>query len=288
MSNVLISGSEGFLGTYIIEELKEETNAEVLCIDIRGPTKCDITDYNQLLPLTKDFKIDQIMHLAAIAAPRQCDQNPDLAFKINVLGTYNMLKLAKLAKVKKFVFASSAHVYNISPCFFPTPENHPLYPMDTYTSSKIIGEQLCKLFSDSYSLPYTTIRLFNSYGPRQSSDYFIPAMIEKAKKGDFTMKGAGITKDFVYVEDVAKAYVKATFSDYVGELNVGSGVQTKLSDVAWTIFKTFGAKGLVVSSSEDNSPTMMQADITRAEKVLGWKPTIDLSEGLSRTIQSYK
>ncbi len=264
MSNVLVTGSEGFLGQYIIEEFKEETDAEVLCIDIRGPTKCGITDYNQLLPLTKDFKIDRIIHLAAIAAPRQCDQNPYLAFKINVLGTYNMLKLAKLAHVKKFVFASSAHVYNISPRFFPTPENHPLYPMDTYTSTKIIGEQLCKLFWDSYSLPYTTIRLFNSYGPRQSSDYFIPAMIEKAKKCDFTVKGKGITKDFVYVTDVASAYVKAAFSDYVGEVNIGTGVQTQLTKVAYHIFESFGAKGVEVLQSDYNSPTQMQADITRA------------------------
>ena len=288
MSNVLITGASGFLGEYIIECLKSETDANVLCIDIRGPTKCDFTDYNQLLPLTKDFKIDQIIHLGAIAAPRQCDQNPDLAFKANVLGTYNMLKLAKLAKVKKFVFASSAHVYQISPKFLPTPENHPLYPMDTYTSTKIIGEQMCKLFWDSYSLPYTCIRLYNSYGPHQSSDYFIPAMIEKAKKGDFTVKGEGITKDFVYVTDVARAYVKATFSDYVGEVNIGTGVQTRLGKVAFRIFEAFGAKGVEILPSDDSSPTNMQADITRAEKVLNWKPQINLAEGLDKTIASYR
>jgi UDP-glucose 4-epimerase len=299
---VLVTGSSGFLGRVIVNAIIEQTDYDVIGIDTKLNTDIningnlvsnffqdttDITNWDQLKELKYDY--DAIIHLAAIAAPRLCDQNPQLAFNTNVIGTLNILKLAKLCGITrrvKVVFASSAHVYNISPKFMPTPENHPIYPMDTYTTTKVTGEYYCRLFWEDYGIPYTTIRLFNSYGPNQSTDYFIPAQIEKAKKGDFIMNGAGITKDFVYVEDVADAYVSAMLSEYVGEINIGSGVQTELGSVAQKIADYFGVK-VTLAPTNDNSPTAMQAQTERAKTILGWQPTTNFEEGLERTIKSY-
>ena len=119
-------------------------------------------------------------------------------------------------------------MYGISPKYMPTDERHPLALQDTYTTTKIMGESLCQLFYSNHNLEYLVSRLFNAYGPGQSTDYFIPAMISKAKSGHIELRGRHVTKDFVFVDDVVDAFAKALVSDYVGEMNIGSGLQTTL------------------------------------------------------------
>ncbi len=287
----------GFLGRYIIPLLVEQ-GANVTGIDTRDGfakgnlkvmdgkvrlVESDITNFSSLQKVEGDF--DYIIHLAAIAAPRLCEENPSIAFDSNVHGTFNMLKYALRHHVKKVVFASTAHVYGISPKYMPTDERHPLALQDIYTTTKIMGESLCQLYYGNHNLAYITIRLFNSYGPGQSLDYFIPAMIAQAKTGHVLLHGREITKDFVYVEDVADAYVKALSSNYVGEINIGSGKQTSLETVARYIASSYGAE-LKFAETQSPGPTHMQSDISRARTILGWTPKTSLEDGLDKTIQS--
>jgi nucleoside-diphosphate-sugar epimerase len=298
-STILVTGACGFLGSHLIPRLLDE-GAEVVGLDYgkaldNGALKkvqskmtlseADISNHAEVKKL--EHPIDFVVHLAAIAAPLQCEENPSKAFATNVLGTFNLLKLANEKRAKKFLFSSTAHVYGISPKYMPTDERHPLALQDTYTTTKIMGESLCQLFYSNHNLEYVVTRLFNSYGPGQSTDYFIPAMISKAKSGHINLKGRNVTKDFVFVDDVVDAFTKALVSDYVGEMNVGSGHQTKLEYVAHRIARSMNAK-LTFSDVETSGPTHMQSDSTRASRILGWKATTTIEKGLDITIARSK
>jgi UDP-glucose 4-epimerase len=249
----------------------------------------DICDRLEMEKLGDELSIDAVIHLAALAAPRIAENMPEETFRVNVLGTYNVLKMAKKAGAKRIIFASTAHVYGISPKYLPTDENAPLALQDTYTTSKILGEQLCELFYKNYHMYYAALRMFNGYGPGQSSDYFIPAMINQAEKGDITLRGYQITKDFIYVEDMAEAMMKVLPSSYVGALNVGTGVETTLSYVAQFIADRYNR---VVHFDpqeihDEKGPTRMQCDCSRIKATIGWKPSTTIDEGLIETINSY-
>ena len=293
---VLVTGAGGFLASYIIPALVRRGD-EVVGVDVNvkpaesAPNglrdrvrfvNADIVD-----PVLSEQVLgvfDCVIHLAAIAAPRVCDADPSRAFDINVNGTHNVLKLAMKVGAKRVVFSSSAHCYGISPKYLPTDERHPLQLLDTYTTTKLLGEQLCRLFSDNYGLPHVTLRLYNGYGPGQTAGYFIPDMIAKAKAGRIAMKGSGVTKDWVFVEDVARAFVAATDTPFVGALNVGSGVETSLGAIAGRIARAFDVP-LTFLDYPKEQDTRMWCDGRWAGRVLGWTPRIDLDNGLAVTLR---
>jgi nucleoside-diphosphate-sugar epimerase len=290
--NFLITGSEGFLGKHLVKRLRE--NGRVLGIDRAGPSgsQCDhyvqaeITDVERLLSLEKWVAgTDCLIHLAAIAAPRYAETHPNETWQVNVAGTHNVLRLAQKAGIPKVVFLSSAHVYGISPRVLPSREDDPLSLLDMYTTSKIMGEKLCELFYTNHGISYTTLRLFNGYGPGQSKDYFMGAKIQQAIVGEMTLRGGAVTKDWVYVDDVIDAIVRATTTAYVGPLNVGTGHETSLEQVAQFIARHFGCT-ITVEDDGSGGPTRMCADWSRIRRTLGWEPTVTLDEGLNRTIES--
>jgi UDP-glucose 4-epimerase len=161
---VLVTGANGFIGQYVLKAL-EERGHEAIGLDftqsVRPPwIHADITH-----PLEKIPNLDAVIHLAAMANPRECDATPIGAFAVNVNGTNQVLKMALESGAKKIVFSSSAHVYDIPPKYLPTDESHPLRLNNTYTTTKILGEQLCQLYWENHGLSYCTLRLFNAYGP---------------------------------------------------------------------------------------------------------------------------
>lgn len=295
-AKILVTGGSGFLGINTVSQLID-LQADVTALDTGLPNsaqadailqkinliKADITEPSQIADIKGNF--DYVIHLAAVAQPMHCEKDPRKAFDINVNGTYNVLKLAVQCHAKKVVFASSAHVYGISPKYTPSNEEHPLYAHDTYTVTKIMGENLCRLFYSSHNLGYIALRLFNGYGPGQSNDYFISAKIIEAEKGSITLRGSRITKDFVYVDDMVDAIVKASASSYVGPINVGSGRQTSLGEVASYISEKKGADLKIIDDGVTVSH--MQSSIDRAKEILGWSCKVNLQEGLDRTIASF-
>ena len=277
---VLVTGSEGFLGRHVCRALKARGHA-VVGLD-SAPGAEIMADITKVLPI---MDLDAIVHLAAVASPNVCTANPELAFSVNVLGTQQVLRLALESGVKKLVFASSAHVYGVGPKYLPTDEYHPLFLQNTYTTTKILGEQLCQLFYDNHGLSYAVLRLFNVYGPGQGPGYFIPDMLAKAKTGEIILKGGETTKDWVYVDDVARAFCLALETPYVGVMNIGTGLQTPLSEVSRLIAVNTDAILRLVSS---NDATRMQADYTRARLVLRWRPTVTIEEGLNAVCSDAK
>ena len=275
---VLVTGASGFIGRHLVNAL-EKGGHTVLGWDLPNQ---DITQ-----PFGTPPPLDAVIHLAAIGSPPLCDRDPATAFGVNVQGSHNVLKLAIAAGAKRFVLASTGHTYGVSPRYLPTDERHPLWLQDVYTTTKILGEQLCQLFFDNYGLSYAAIRLFNAYGPGQQPGYFIPDMIQKAQTGRIELRGHQITKDWIFIDDVVRAYILAMQSQFVGAINVGTGKETTLGYIAPRIASAFGAQW-VISKQLQGGPTRMCADWGRAQRVLGWSPTISLEEGLERTIESWK
>ena len=268
---VLVTGGNGFIGRYVVKAA-QAAGHQVLTLDNVGPVDvpADITQ-----PLHPIEGLDGVIHLAAFAHPTEFGRNPGLGYLVNVQGTQQVLKMAQESGAKRFVFSSSAHVYGIPPKYLPSDENHPLWLQNDYTLTKILGEQLCQLYHQNHGLSYAVLRLFNAYGPGQAPGYFIPDMLVKAQSGYLKLRGAETTKDFVYVEDVARAFVLALENSYVGVINIGSGIETSLGDVVAMLGYPYQAEGTDI-------PTRMQAEPSRALRVLGWEPTVSLEEGLRR------
>ena len=291
---VLITGAAGFLGSHLVYALMQRPGYEVIALDtsqgfntgrldrIEGVRRviADITQPS--LQEAVSDPLDAVVHLAAMAAPRDCDSNPSLAFDVNVNGTNQVLQLALRRGAKKVVFSSSAHVYDIPPRYLPTDENHPLYLGTTYTTTKILGEQLCQLYYNNHGLSYTTLRLFNAYGFVQALGYFIPDQLLKAQRGRIDLQGSNVTKDWVWVADVADAFMRAITTDFVGAVNIGTGVETNLETIAQFIARTYQVE---LKAIPNDVPTRMCADWRRAKSVLRWHPTVSLEEGLGRLLQ---
>ena len=278
---ILVTGSEGFLGKHVCAALKRRAYIEVVGLD-SAPGADIVADITKPLPVLP--RMDAVIHLAAVASPSVCDGNPGLAMNVNVNGTHQVLRLALESGAKKFVFSSSAHVYGVGPKYLPTDERHPLWLQNPYTTTKILGEQLCQLFYENHGLSYTTLRLYNAYGPGQGLGYFVPDVIERAKRGDIDLGlGGHITKDWIFVDDVAEAFCRAVETSYVGPINIGTGVETPLHMIAGRIA---AERGFVCRTAANDSATRMCADWGRAKQVLGWEPKVTIQEGLDATINA--
>jgi len=277
---VLVTGANGFIGRHAVKALKEAGH-EAITLDQEWYRAMDIAaDITK--PLSPIPGLDAVIHLAAMASPKECDGSPSRAFDVNVHGTHEVLKMALKSGAKKVVFASSAHVYDIPPMYFPTDELHPLRLNNTYTTTKLLGEELCRLYFENHGLSYTALRFYNVYGPGQALGYFVPDMIMKAKSGSIELPGGNTTKDFVYVGDVAQAIMLAMKTSFVGAINIGTGVESNLALIAGRIAESLGVS---FSTTPSATATRMQADSSRAQTVLGWKATTDVTTGLERIFQ---
>jgi UDP-glucose 4-epimerase len=303
----LVTGGAGTIGSTIVDQLVAAGAGEVVVLDnfVRGRPENltaaresgrvkvvngDIRDAGLVRSLMDG--VDVVFHQAAIRIT-QCATEPRLAVQVLVDGTYEVVEAAADAGVRKLVAASSASVYGLAE-EFPTPErNHP-YANDTlYGAAKTFNEGLLRSFRAMRGLDYVVLRYFNVYGPRMDiyglyTEVLIRWM-ERIESGRPPMiLGDGQqTMDFVFTEDIARANLLAAASDVSDEVfNIASGIETSLVELAGALQRAMGSSvppefGPV---RKVNGVTRRLADISAARQRLGWKPEVDLDEGLRRLV----
>jgi UDP-glucose 4-epimerase len=304
---VLVTGGAGFIGSHIvghlvndgynvrildnlttgklsnIQEHLDSENAEFIKGDIQDPSVTKKSLEN----------IDVVIHLAALVSVPLSVQNPELTFNINLSGTLNLLRLSTKEKIEKFVFVSSCAVCG-NPTTLPVTEETPTNPLSPYAESKLLGERYCLGFSERQLLPSTVLRFFNVYGLRQGiNDYsgVITRFIECCRKGvSLKIYGDGSqTRDFVNVGDVAQAVLATVKSSKVtGEtFNIGSGKSTSIKELAETILRLADVNlEVYYESPRLGDVKASYADISKAQRQLGYEPHIALPEGLQSLLNS--
>lgn len=237
--------------------------------------------------------IDIVFHEAAIRIT-QCAEDPRLAHDVLATGTFNILEAAVAAKVKRVVVASSASIYGQAE-EFPTTERHHGYANRTiYGAIKLYGEGLLRSFHEMYGLNYVALRYFNVYGPRMDAfGVYTEVMIrwmERLAKGQpcLILGDKSQTMDFVFVEDVARANLMAAKSSVTDDvLNIASGTETSLGELAATLGRVMRVERAPEygPARKVNPVSRRLADVSKAERVLGFRTQVTLEEGLRKLVE---
>ena len=306
-ARVLLTGGAGLIGSHLCDLLLPAGVSELVVIDnLSRGRRADLSQAEasgRLRFLDGDIRdrdllaracqgIDVLFHLAAIRLT-QCAEQPRLALEVMADGTFNVVEAAIAAKVKRVVAASSASVYGMADSF-PTREDHHPYNNDTiYGAAKSFNEGLLTSFRAMHGLDYVALRPFNVYGPRMDTEgayteVLVRWMAEIERGHSPVIFGDGKqTMDFVYVGDVARAFLLAAAADVSGEVfNVASGTETSLDDLARTLIAAMGSTVQVkYAPARRVSPVRRRlADTERARARLGFVAEVGLAEGLGRLV----
>jgi len=304
----LVTGGGGFIGSHIVERLLH---------DGRGVRVLDNFATGQranLVPFLDDIELvegdlqsyerahnavrgcEGVFHQAALPSVPRSVQDPLTSNASNVIGTLNVLLAARDSEVRRVVFASSSSVYG-SIETLPKTEDLPTLPISPYAVAKLAGEGYCRSFSAVYGLETVALRYFNVFGPRQDpmSQYaaVIPNFITAALEGGtITIHGDGEqSRDFTYVENVVEANLAAMSAEGVAgrTYNVACGERVSLNELIGQLAQLTGRElDPVYGSARPGDVKHSLADISKAEQELGYRPRVDLEEGLRRTLAFYE
>ena len=299
--NILVTGGAGFIGSHVVDELLKNHSVVVIDDLSTGSKKslnpqaifyqADICS-SDLQKIFKKHKFDAIIHLAAQINARLSISDPLHDAKTNMEGTLNLLELAKTYKIPRFVFASSIAIYG-TPIYMPCDENHPSNPLSPYGISKYGAEKYVQLYSRAHGIQYTILRYANVYGPRQNAKGeagVISIFIDNALQSKpLKIFGDGKqTRDFVFVEDVAKATILGLSCRNI-TANIASDSVISITDLAKRI-QRLSSKPIQIIYG-DAMPVYIkhiQVDTTKAKKMLGWKASVPLDKGLEKTITYFR
>jgi UDP-glucuronate 4-epimerase len=306
---ILVTGGAGFIGSHLVEKLLA-TGHEVSILDdfndfydpqikraniaaVAGEVpihRIDLRDANAVNLLFHREKFDAIAHLAARAGVRPSIRQPQLYYDTNVSGTLHLLEAARQTEIKRFIFASSSSVYGVCKTVPFSESMHLTQTISPYASTKIAGEFLCSTYSHLYQMRIVALRFFTVYGARQRPDLAIHQFTRKIHAGEaIDQFGDGTTRrDYTYIDDIIQG-VMAAF-DYEGPLfdlfNLGESETIQLKDLIAAIEKTLGRKAKINELPEQPGDVPLTcADISKAKKLLGYKPGTPLSEGLPKFVE---
>ncbi|TKX85347.1 NAD-dependent epimerase/dehydratase family protein [Halorubrum sp. SS5] len=299
-STILVTGGAGFIGSCVTERLLSKgaevhvadnlfTGKEKLVPDGATFHEIDIRD-PELNSRVQKINPNIIIHLVAIHYIPYCNENPKEAFEVNVMGTRNLLEAAReLNQIEKVVFASSAAVY--PPREESNAEDSTLGPMGIYGETKLIGEDLMKMYSQETGVSTVSARLFNVYGPNETNSHLIPAVVEPVQEGVRTIELGNLTpkRDFVHVTDVARALLTLV-EGYEGEYrayNVGTGEEHSVKEVVEKTSKAIDEDIEIEQDPErvrESDRSHLRADISRIQTELGWSPTVSFVDGLRKLL----
>ncbi len=307
MTNVLVTGADGFIGSHLTEmllaqgynvkalaqynsfnswgwldDIPTSDRMEILTGDVRDPHYCK--------RITKD--IDIVFHLAALIAIPYSYQAPDSYVDTNVRGTLNICQAALENGCGRVIHTSTSEVYGTAQ-YVPIDEKHPLQPQSPYSASKISADAMAMSFYHSFDLPLTIARPFNTYGPRQSARAVIPTIITQIANGAEQIRLGDVTptRDFNYVADTCQGFIAlATSNDVVGEvINIGSNYEISILDALNLIKDIMKSDVKFVYDEERMRPRASEVfrlwcDNTKILSVTTFEPAFDIRSGLTETI----
>jgi UDP-glucose 4-epimerase len=300
---ILVTGGAGFIGSHVVDAYvaaghevavvdnlaaghrdNVHAKARLYEVDLRTP---------QLREVFERERPEVVNHHAAQASVVVSIADPRADADVNVIGTLHLLTLCAQYRVRRVVYASTGGAIYGDPQRLPTGEDHPAAPLSPYGINKLVGEYYVRYFQGA-GLTYAILRYANVYGPRQNPHgeagvvaIFAQAMLEGRSP---TIFGDGIqTRDFVFVEDVARANLLATAAPTSGLANIGTGVETSVNDISRHLAALSGFRGAPLRAAPRPGEVYRIAlDPSRAAQWLGWTPTTPLVDGLQRTVEWYR
>lgn len=305
MKRILVTGGAGFIGSYLCEELLKEGN-EVLCLDnfftgnkrniyhLLDNKNFEVIRHDITVPIL--LEVDRIFHFACPASPVHYQYNPVKTVKTNVMGTINMLGVAKRVRAR-MLLASTSEVYG-DPKVHPQKETYwghvnPIGPRSCYDEGKRVAETLTMDYYRQNRVDVRIIRIFNTYGPRMAindgrvvSNFIVQAL----RNQDITVYGKGDqTRSFCYVDDLVKGALKMMDQNqFIGPVNLGNPDEFTILELAERVIELTNSRSKIqFLPLPQDDPTQRRPDISLAKEKLDWEPTIKLEEGLKKTIQYF-
>lgn len=306
MSRILVTGGAGFIGSHLCKRLLEENN-EVICLDNFFTGRKE--NINQLLK-NKNFEVirhdvtipillevDKIYNLACPASPVHYQYDPIKTIKTNMLGTMNLLEMAKQVKAR-FLQASTSEVYG-DPHIHPQQESYwgnvnPIGIRSCYDEGKRVSETLCFDYQRQEKVEVRVVRIFNTYGPQmlENDGRVVSNFVVQALQGnDLTVYGEGNqTRSFCYVDDLVDGMIKMMNQDeFSGPVNLGRPEEYTILEIAEKVLSMIETKSKIVFKPlPSDDPTKRRPNIALAKDKLNWEPTTSFDEGLSKTIEYFK
>ncbi len=300
MSKVIVTGGSGFIGSHVVDALRDAGH-EVTVLDYQVTPhrpdlkfeNVDLMDLSSVLSATRGA--EHIFHLAAVSNVNYAHKYPVHTTALNVVGTANILEAARIHGGARVYLASTVWVYNGCPNGRPVNEATPFYLNGAghiYTSTKIAGEMLCHNYAQLYQVPFTVLRLGIPYGPRMREELLIPIFIRKALKGEpLTVAGEGNQyRNFIYVRDLAEAHVLSMKEIAVNQTyNLEGSRKITVLEVAEGIRRNIGDHvriEFVPQRPGDFGGREVSA--AKAMQDLGWAPTVEFEEGLQQTVEWFR
>lgn len=303
---ILVTGGAGFVGSCLVDKLLEDKENFVVIVDNlstgnirRLPEKndgnwkfikCNCNEYRDISAVMSSYKFDYVFHYAAVVGVKRTLENPVSVLK-DIQGIKYVLDLCKNTGVKRVFFSSSSEVYGEP---FEHPQNEMTTPLNSrlpYAVVKNVGEAFLRSYKQEFDLDYTIFRFFNTYGPKQSSDFVMARFIRAAMGNQkITIYGDGMqTRTFCYREDNVDACVTTLYNNvYLNDtVNIGSDYEVTILELAKLIIAATNSKSEIVHLPplKEGDMTRRKPDIAKMKQLLG-RPMITIEEGIRRTIES--
>ena len=277
-SAVLVTGATGFIGRRLVAALKKRGQHVVTHSSRDG----DIAD----CPIG-GAGVGHVFHLAARTYVPDSWKDPLAFYKVNVLGTVNVLEYCRRQGASLTLLSS--YVYGI-PEFLPIPESHPVRPFNPYSHTKIMAEGVSRYFAEAFHIPVTIVRPFNIYGPGQASHFLIPKLLRQAVSvdyPDFLVDDIRPKRDYLFIDDLIALLVTLMDRRITSTFNAGSGYSIGIAEIVKSINSLLQTNKKLISRENIRTSEVLDvfADISKARNETGWHPTVPLEVGLARSLE---
>ncbi len=282
MTDVLVTGARGFVGNHLVKALGQRN---ISCIEVTRENGeiSDRSTWDELPPS------DVVVHLAAKTFVPESWKNPEAFYSTNIGGTLQALEYCRKHSARMVMLSS--YLYGM-PDQLPIPETAPIRAVNPYMFSKKTAEESCRFYAEAFGVSCIVLRVFNIYGPGQNDDFLVPTIVNQAVQGDeIVVNDLTPKRDYLHITDLISAIVSAIHSDLEFEImNIASGVSFSVEDVI-RFTQSASGRSIPVKSRgivRENEIMDTVADVSKAERVMGWSPTITLEDGIAMLVEHYE